>query len=232
MCFAKKLKGILADRNMSQSELAKKIGIDRAIISQYIHGKYEPKTDRLVKIAAALNIHPSELSDDYIIKPPVSQTATSSTKDTTPVSCHTASPSYHAVPSAGMVKIPILSTVIAGYPRYAEENIIGYEDISEEQAKTGEYFCLKVTGTSMLPRFEEGDLLIIKVQDYIENGDIGIVLVDGDNATVKVVHESPVGITLLAYNTAVYQPTTYTREQIETLPVKVIGKVVGLRRDF
>ena len=84
----------------------------------------------------------------------------------------------------------------------------------------------------MLPRFEEGDLLIIKVQDYIENGDIGIVLVDGDNATVKVVHESPVGITLLAYNTAVYQPTTYTREQIETLPVKVIGKVVGLRRDF
>ena len=199
------------EKNLTMKRLAELVGVSEATISRWESGNIATmKQTKIGKLCEALNISPNEIVPGIEPLPP----------------------SYHAVPSAGMVKIPILGTVIAGYPRYAEENIIGYEDISEEQAKTGEYFCLKVTGTSMLPRFEEGDLLIIKVQDYIENGDIGIVLVDGDNATVKVVHESPVGITLLAYNTAVYQPTTYTREQIETLPVKVIGKVVGLRRDF
>ena len=205
------------EKNLTMKKLGELVGVSEATISRWESRNIATmKQIKIGKLCEALNISPNE------IVPGIESISSSPT----------ASPSYHAVPSAGMVKIPILGTVIAGYPRYAEENIIGYEDISEEQAKTGEYFCLKVTGTSMLPRFEEGDLLIIKVQDYIENGDIGIVLVDGDNATVKVVHESPVGITLLAYNTAVYQPTTYTREQIETLPVKVIGKVVGLRRDF
>lgn len=198
----------------TRKDVCESIGVSYTTFTDWVKGNTYPRPDKVEKLADYFGIKRSDLVD-----PPSVHTAT-------------ASPSSHAAPSAGMVKIPILGTVIAGYPRYAEENIIGYEDISEEQAKTGEYFCLKVTGTSMLPRFEEGDLLIIKVQDYIENGDIGIVLVDGDNATVKVVHESPVGITLLAYNTAVYQPTTYTREQIEALPVKVIGKVVGLRRDF
>lgn len=209
--FGTRLKELRKSKGYGQKELGALIGVSDSSIRKYESGDRTPSPDAIRILANHL-----EVTTDYLL----GQSSPSS---------HTTSPT---APSAGMVKIPILGTVIAGYPRYAEENIIGYEDISEEQAKTGEYFCLKVTGTSMLPRFEEGDLLIIKVQDYIENGDIGIVLVDGDNATVKVVHESPVGITLLAYNTAVYQPTTYTREQIETLPVKVIGKVVGLRRDF
>lgn len=130
------------------------------------------------------------------------------------------------------IKIPVLGEVRAGLPIEAVENIIDYEEIDAELARGGEYFALRIVGDSMEPRIREGDVVIVRKQPDIESGEIGIVLVNGDSATVKKVVKHEDGISLIAYNTAAYPPHFYTKKEISTLPVTIIGKVVELRAKF
>lgn len=132
----------------------------------------------------------------------------------------------------GSVKIPILNTVVAGLPVAAYEDILGYEEISANLASAGEFFALKIKGSSMMPTLQEDDIIIVKRTEDIETGDIAIVLINGDDATVKKVVKSPDGITLVAFNPAVYEPHFYSNEDIESLPIKVIGKVMEMKRTF
>lgn len=130
------------------------------------------------------------------------------------------------------VKIPILGTVIAGIPVTAVEDIIGYEEISKKMARCGEYFALEIKGDSMEPKMSKGDIVIVKQQNTVENGQIAIVLVNGDEATVKKVRFRDNGIELIAFNSYVYEPHFYSAKEIEELPVKIIGRVVELRAKF
>lgn len=130
------------------------------------------------------------------------------------------------------VKIPVLGEVRAGLPIEAVENIIDYEEISAELARSGEYFALRIVGDSMEPRIREGDVVIVRKQPDLESGEVGIVLVNGDSATVKKVVKHADGISLIAYNAASYPPHFYTKKEITTLPVTIIGKVVELRAKF
>lgn len=75
----------------------------------------------------------------------------------------------------------------------------------------------------------EGDVVIVRRQDDVESGDIAIVLVNGNEATVKRVKKQEDGITLIATNTSVYEPHYYSNKEIEELPVRILGKVVELR---
>jgi repressor LexA len=84
----------------------------------------------------------------------------------------------------------------------------------------------------MEPRFIEGDIVIVKKQPDIESGDIAVVLVNGEEATLKKVIKQQNGIMLVASNQDVYQPTFYSNEAIENLPVEIIGKVVELRGKY
>ena len=84
----------------------------------------------------------------------------------------------------------------------------------------------------MEPRFIEGDTVIVRRQPDVESGEIAIVLVNGDEATMKKILKQQSGITLIALNPAVYEPHFYTNEQIEELPVVIYGKVVELRGKF
>ena len=70
------------------------------------------------------------------------------------------------------------------------------------------------------------------LQNTIDNKDVAIVLVNGDEATIKEVHISDAGITLVGWNIAAYTPHLYTPEDIKNLPVQIIGKVVELRGKF
>lgn len=130
------------------------------------------------------------------------------------------------------IKIPILGTVIAGIPVTAVEDIIGYEEISEKMARCGDYFALKIKGDSMEPKMSKGDIVIVKQQNTVENGQIAIVLVNGDEATVKKVRFRDNGIELIAFNSYVYESHFYSAKEIEELPVKIIGRVVELRAKF
>lgn len=128
-------------------------------------------------------------------------------------------------------KIPVLGTVRAGYPSEAVENILDYEEITEEMARSGEFFALRVNGDSMEPRFIDGDVVIVRKQEDIDNGDIAIMLVNGDEATLKKVQKFDGGINLIPANN-VYDVITYSNKEIAELPVRCLGKVVELRAKF
>lgn len=129
-------------------------------------------------------------------------------------------------------KIPILGTIRAGIPVAAIEDIDDWEEIPISMAKTGEFVALKVKGDSMEPQIKEGDIAIIRRQETVENGDIAVVLVNGDEATIKKVKFSPDGIMLIGFNTAVYEPHFYNKEEIAELPIRIYGRLVEVRRKF
>lgn len=130
---------------------------------------------------------------------------------------------------ASAARIPVVGHVFAGIPTQAVEDIIDWEEIPQSMAQRGDYIGLKVRGASMEPRFIEGDTVIVRRQPDVESGEIAIVLVNGDEATMKKVLKHPTGITLVALNPAVYEPHYYSLEQINDLPITIYGKVVELR---
>lgn len=129
------------------------------------------------------------------------------------------------------IEIPILGAVRAGIPIDVIEEILGYEEITHAMASQGEYFGLMIKGDSMEPKFSEGDVVIIRKQKDVDNGTIAVVLVNGNEATIKKIVKQQTGISLVAYN-ATYSPIFYTNYEIEQLPVIILGKVVELRCKF
>lgn len=128
--------------------------------------------------------------------------------------------------------IPILGTVKAGYDYLVNENIIDYIDPHMNIADPENYFGLKVKGDSMSPLFDEGDYVIVHKQDgEFSTNDICIVLINGDEATVKKVVKTDDGIELHAFN-PYYPVKKYTYKDMQEIPVKVIGVVVRQIRNW
>ena len=128
-------------------------------------------------------------------------------------------------------QIPVLGQVAAGIPIEAIQDILDYEDIDEDLARTGEFFGLRIKGSSMEPRMMEGDVVIVRQQETAETGDTVVVTVNGDLATVKKLKIGPAGVTLLPTN-PIYDPLFFSCEEVEQLPVRIIGKVVELRAKY
>ena len=129
------------------------------------------------------------------------------------------------------VKIKVLGRVAAGVPIEAVEEIIGEETISRKMANSGEYFGLRISGDSMEPTIHHGSIVIVRQQDDVENGEIAIVVVNGNDATCKRIEKFDNGIMLVPINTE-YEEKFYSNEEIESLPVKIVGKVVQARTNF
>lgn len=200
--FNERLKTLRIQRKMTQSELAKKIYISQPAYSKYEVGTASPNPETLSKIADALDV-----SVDYLL----------------------GSGSQPARP--GYIRVPVLGRVAAGIPINAIEEVIDWEDISAEAAGDGEYFGLQIKGHSMEPKISDGDVVIVRRQPDVDSGDIAVVLVNGDDATVKRIKKSPQGVTLIPSNPA-YEPMYYSNEEIESLPVQILGRVVELRAKF
>ena len=129
------------------------------------------------------------------------------------------------------IKIPVLGYVRAGVPMEAIENILDYEEISQEMARRGEYFALSIKGDSMEPKISEGDVVIVRKQETVENGELAVVLINGNDATVKKFYRNENGIKLVSTN-PMFDPFFFTPAEVNELPVSVIGKVVELRAKF
>lgn len=128
-------------------------------------------------------------------------------------------------------KIPVLGKVKAGYNYLAQENIIDYIAFNIDGTDKENYYALYVTGDSMEPLFNDGDIVIVHKQDNFENGDNCVVLINGDEATVKKVYKGTTGIELKAVN-PYYPPRIFTEEEIKDLPIKIIGVVEKSIRNF
>lgn len=129
------------------------------------------------------------------------------------------------------VKIPVLGRVAAGIPIEMIEDVLDYEEITEDMARHGEYFALKIQGDSMSPRIWNNDVVIVKQQDDAENGDIVIATINGDDAVCKRLQKYNDGIALISLNPQ-YEPIYLKKEDVEKKPVRIIGKVVELRGKF
>lgn len=126
------------------------------------------------------------------------------------------------------VTINVLGRVAAGIPIEAIEEIIDTEEITEELARTGNFFGLQIHGNSMEPRIYEGDVVIVRQQDDAVSGDVVIAMINGDDATCKRLRKYRDGIELIPNNPS-YEPMFFSNDEIMTKPVKIIGKVVELR---
>ncbi len=185
-------------------ETAVKLGMPYTTYVSYEKGDREPNSEILIKLADFYNT-----TVDYIL----------GVND---------NPLHES--SSGVI-IPVLGYVKAGIPMTAIENIIDSEEISQEQARTGEFFGLQIKGDSMEPRITEGDVVIVRKQETVENGEIAVVLINGDDATVKKFYKTDAGIKLVSTNPT-YDPFFFTPDEVNSLPVSVIGKVVELRAKF
>lgn len=127
--------------------------------------------------------------------------------------------------------INVLGRVAAGIPINAITEIIDTEEISEDMAKTGDFFALQIKGDSMEPRIYDGDVVIVKQQEDADSGDIVIAMVNGYDATCKRLVKYATSIALVSLNSK-YEPMMFTMEEVESKPVRIIGKVVELRGKF
>ena len=119
---------------------------------------------------------------------------------------------------------PLLGTVKAGYNYLASENIIGYVSIDKQLSDPENYFALKVIGDSMQPVLFEDDIVIVHKQSDIESGQVGIILIDGEEATIKKIIKHEDHIELIAFNS--YYPIKKLTKDID---FKIIGKVTEAR---
>ncbi len=119
---------------------------------------------------------------------------------------------------------PLLGSVKAGYNYFASENIIGYVHIDKDVPDPENYFALKVIGDSMQPVLFENDIVIVHKQSDIENGQVGIILIDGEEGTVKKIVKYDDYIELVAFNS--YYPPRRIEKDAE---FKILGKVVEAR---
>ena len=129
-------------------------------------------------------------------------------------------------------EVPLLGTVKAGYDYLAQENWIGTIDVDASLVKDGsEYFALKVHGDSMSPVLVENDIVIVKKQDDFETGDIVVAIINGDEATIKKGKKTDNSILLQPLNNN-YELLIFTNDEMKTIPVKIIGIVKQLKREF
>lgn len=203
--FGDKLRQAMEKEGITATELSEKTGISKSTISRYLSGGYIAKQKNLLKLSLALHVEPKFLFSDAV---------------------------EELDANLKVYSIPIVGKVVAGTPIDAIENITDYIRVTNPAAADGSYYALHVTGASMEPEMREGDLAIVHKQDYFDSGDICIVLVNGNEATVKKVIKSDQGITLIGFNATVYPPHFYNVRQVEELPVRVIGKVKEVRRSY
>ena len=197
---------LLQERHIRPATVANGTGISRTTFSDWKNGKSKPKEPKLKQIAEFLGVPLSTfLKTEYVSD----NVVTESIRQYNPVA-----------------NLPILGTISAGLPLYAQQNIIGYYAI-EVPHDEAEYFILKVKGDSMTSaRIFDGDLLVIRRQSMVENGDIAIVLVGEDEATVKRFYQDGNKITLVPQSmNPEYKPMIY---DAETDSICILGKVIQI----
>lgn len=199
--FSSNLRKYMSLNNKTQVDLINDLGFNKSAVSTWCNGTRLPRMDKVDALAKYFGIRRSDLIEDK---------SESKIKPTT---------------------IPVLGSVPAGIPIEAIQDIIDYEEIDAATAVKGEYFALQVKGSSMEPRICEGDIVIVRKQDDVESGEIAIVMVNGDNATIKRLLKYEDGIRLMPTNPA-YEPLYFTNDEILEKPVKVIGKVIENRQKY
>ena len=200
--FARNLSRLLEENRETQADLAEKMKVAPSSVSGWCTGAKMPRMDKVEWLASHFNVSRSDLIEDQSAKPPI--------------------PS-DAIPYAPTQRIPILGRISAGLPLYAEEQIEGYTYTDLNHG--GEYFALRVHGDSMdALGIKEGYLVIVRRQDYVDNGTVCVVMVGSEEATMKRFYQDGDTVTLMPQSTnPKHMPQIYN---LKTTPIRIIGKVI------
>ena len=208
--FQNRLKKAMELRNLKQVDLVEKTKLDKTLINKYLAGISRARQQKLTSLADTLNVNEVWLMGYDV---PMDRDLTIGT----------------TLASKSAI-VFVYGTIPAGIPIECIENIIDTEEIPTDMLKGGkQYFGLKIKGNSMAPEYLDKDTIILEKVEDCESGQDCVVMVNGNDGTFKRVFKNENGIILQPLNSE-YQPIIYNNEQIEQLPVRIIGKVVELRR--
>ena len=198
--LSERIKGLMAQKDVTYDDLAKKTGISKSALQRYATGETEKiPIDRVQSIATALGA-----TAQYLLG------WDSENKE----------PPKNVVPFPSSIKVPIIGTIACGEPILADENLDGYAFVPEF-AKCD--FCLRCKGDSMIgARIFDGDLVALRQQDDVDDGEIAAVLVD-DEATLKRVYKLENKVILRAENPT-FKDMIYTAN--DAMSIKILGKAV------
>ena len=195
-----RVKDLRVKHDELQEDLGKIVGVSGRAIGNYETGKRKMSPEIIKKIANHYNV-----TTDYLLG-----------IDESNVFPMTDSP----------ISVPVLGKISAGLPLLATEHIEGYEFAPSSYIKEGfDYFYLRVNGDSMNLKFNDGDIVLVQKQDNLENDEIGVILVDGMDATVKK-YKFENGLVILSpmstnpeHVVQIYNP--------KDISIKIVGKVVS-----
>lgn len=207
--------------NLTQAELADKLNIVTSTVSKWETGKAIPDPATLKKISEYFKV-----SIDYLLgktELPVELVKQRFNDNIYPIH-------INKVP---FEKIPVLGSIAAGTPIEAIENndIDDYIFADASNFSNGIYFALRIKGDSMEPRICENDLAVIEACDWVNNGSIAAVRVNGGDTTLKKVKFEDNGIWLIGLNQS-FKPIFYSAKECKELPVTVIGKLVQVIQNY
>lgn len=209
--FADRLNELLRVKDITKTELARRCDIDRSNITRYCRGEYEAKQDVIYRIAAEMKVSPVWLMGYNVEMSPA------------PSGDH----NFHvadailAPPQPKAIRVPLLGTIACGDPILAEENFDG--EITLPTYVRAD-FALRCRGDSMInARIFDGDIVYIRQQETVNDGEIAAVLI-GDDATLKRVHLYEDHIVLEPEN-PLYRPIVLWGNDMNT--VRILGKAVA-----
>ena len=218
---ATRLKRLLAERGLKQVDIIEKaepfckkygIKLTKSDLSQYVSGKVAPGQDKLSIIGMTLDV-----SEAWLMGYDVPMKRGDSHK----MSDDSVPPGFEPLPE--MESVPLVGRIACGQPITAEENLEGYVSIPAAWHAT---FTLKCCGDSMEPRINDGDLVAIRKDVQVENGQIAAVRI-GDEATLKHLYFHEDYIELRPEN-PVYSSIIRRKEEMNDVTIE--GKAVGLCR--
>lgn len=200
MDFSEKIRTLRAEQKLTLEQVGEKVGVGKSTVRKWETGAIaNVRRDKIAKLAAALHTTPAYLMgwDDDEPLPP---------------GCE---------PLPRTVKRPLLGTIACGEPITAEQNVEGYVDVPDGVHCD---FCLRCKGDSMIgANILDGDLVYIRIQQDVDDGEIAAVLID-DEATLKRVYKIPGRVQLRPENPA-YPVMEYQGQQLES--IRILGKAVG-----
>ena len=218
---ATRLKRLLAERGLKQVDVLEKaepfckkygIKLTKSDLSQYVSGKVAPGQDKLSIIGMALDV-----SEAWLMGYDVPMKRGDSHK----MSDDSIPPGFEPLPE--MESVPLVGRIACGQPITAEENLEGYVSIPAAWHAT---FTLQCRGDSMEPTIHDGDLVAIRKDVQVENGQIAAVRI-GDEATLKHLYLYPDKVVLQPENPC-YEPIVKIGEEMNDVTIE--GKAVGLCR--
>ena len=204
--LSQRLTQILAEKEISQNDFARTIGLSKQAVSTYCTGRSVPKKPAIMTMARSLGVNPMWLMGYDVDKTAVDKPSA-------------IPPGFIPVPE--MQKVPLVGRIACGTPITAEENVEDYIDAPKDKNID---FCLLCKGDSMIDAgIDDGDMVYIRKQPDVENGEIAAVRI-GDEAILKRVYKYPDCIVLEAENRA-YAPLRYFKEDMNNVVIE--GKAVA-----